>query len=324
MATLALGARSAGARLFCVGDAKTPSEWSLGGCRFISLEEQRNSRLSLGKALPVSHYARKNLGYLLAIGEGADCIVETDDDNWPLSQFWEKPQLSVTGRAVGRAGWVNAYAYFTSQSIWPRGLPLESLAETAAWVGGDLVENVVVDCPVQQGLANGDTDVDAVYRMTRGNLVEFEQRSPLILGPGAWCPFNSQNTRWWRQAFELLYLPSYCSFRMTDIWRSFVAQACLWANGSRVAFMPPSVYQERNPHNLLRDFEAEVPGYLNNQLIVDALSKLDLASGQGAIRDNLRRCYARVIEMGLIGTEELYLLDLWFNDLDCCLAGEQL
>ena len=320
MRALANGARAAGTSCYCIGDAKTPSDWRLPGFRFFSLEEQRHGGLALGRALPVGHYARKNLGYLIAIAEGAECIVETDDDNHPLPRFWRDAPRWVSGRQVSRDGWVNAYAFFTASEVWPRGLPLEAIA--AAGIAGARTTMVdSTDCPVQQGLANGDTDVDAVYRMTRGHLVEFEDRAPLMLAPGAWCPFNSQNTRWWRPAFEMLYLPSYCSFRMTDIWRSFVVQACLWANGWRLVFLPASVHQERNPHNLLRDFEAEIPGYLNNQRIVEALSGLDLGSGENAIRDNLRWCYGALVGMDVVGAAELDLLELWFDDLDLCLAG---
>jgi hypothetical protein len=65
----------------------------------------------------------------------------------------------------------------------------------------------------------------------------------VALGAGAWSPFNSQNTAWYPKAYPLLYLPSYCSFRMTDIWRSFVAQRIAWENGWAVLFKSPDVYR---------------------------------------------------------------------------------
>jgi hypothetical protein len=42
------------------------------------------------KFLPSKHYARKNLGYLIAIKNGAEIIIETDDDNIPEKNFWKK------------------------------------------------------------------------------------------------------------------------------------------------------------------------------------------------------------------------------------------
>ena len=35
-------------------------------------------------AMPLYNYSRKNIGYLLAMRDGAEVIVETDDDNRPL------------------------------------------------------------------------------------------------------------------------------------------------------------------------------------------------------------------------------------------------
>ena len=54
--------------------------------------------------------------------------------------------------------------------------------------------------------------------------------------------------------YPLLYLPAYCSFRMTDIWRSFVAQRIAWENGWRLLFHGPTMEQERNVHDLMKDF----------------------------------------------------------------------
>ena len=315
MRVLAEGALARGLDLICVGDKKSPPHYELEGVEFLSLDAQLRSDYRLARSLPTGHYSRKNLGYLRAIEAGAVRISETDDDNAPLAAFWQERPLEVTGRMLSRAGWHNPYRYFSDAMVWPRGLPLEAVHEAAAAASKPLASGSA-HCPVQQDLANGDTDVDAVYRMTRGELVEFEDRGPLILGERAWTPFNSQSTHWWEEAFELLYLPSYCTFRMTDIWRSFVAQACLWPRGWRLAYRGPSMVQERNPHNLLRDFEAEVPGYLHNAEIVRRFEALEMAPGPAGIRANLRRCYQALIEMRLVDAKELELLEHWFEGIE--------
>src|SRR5581483_5657775 len=102
--------------------------------------------------------------------------------------------------------------------------------------------------------------------------------------------FNSQTTWWWPEAFPLLYLPSFCSFRMTDIWRSFVAQRCLWELGHGLVFHASEVIQERNQHNLLRDFGDEVSGYLQNSRLTAALQELRLQPGPAAAGANLIAC----------------------------------
>jgi hypothetical protein len=67
--------------------------------------------------------------------------------------------------------------------------------------------------------------------------------------------------------------------RVTDIWRSLVAQRIAWANGWLVLFHEPTVRQEPNEHNLMADFEAEVPGYCHNRQIAERLDALTLAGG---------------------------------------------
>src|SRR5262249_28696429 len=135
------------------------------------------------------------------------------------------------------------------------------------------------------------------------------------LPPGTWCPFNSQSTWWWPEAYPLLYLPSFCSFRMTDIWRSFVAQRCLWELGHGLVFHAPEVFQDRNTHNLMRDFKDEVPGYLQNDAIIARLSTLSLAVGRDAVGENLIRCYEALVAGGFIPTEELPLVRGWVEDI---------
>lgn len=312
MKELANGAGANNLRFICIGDAKSPHRYILDNCEFFSLDDQQKITFETSALLPVGHYSRKNIGYLIAIRDGAQEILETDDDNSPLSDFWTRHSPLVKGRVKSNSEWVNAYSFFTDQKIWPRGFPLEKIG---------IPERGSIDCtgehfsPIQQGLANGDADVDAVYRLTNNSLITFSDDEPLILGKGVWCPFNSQNTWWTSVAFELMYLPSYCSFRMTDIWRSFVAQACLWPNDWRLSFHAPSVFQERNQHDLLRDFQDEVPGYLNNQKIVDVFNSLNLRKGQYALHENMFLCYEKLIEMGLVEAKELEILSAWHRDL---------
>src|SRR5205807_7157091 len=129
----------------------------------------------------------------------------------------------------------------------------------------------LLNCPIQQGLSDENPDVDAIYRMANPLPVLFDKANSVSLGKNSWCPFNSQNTTWFKEAFPLLYLPSYCSFRMTDIWRSFVAQRIAWTCGWSILFHQSTVRQDRNDHNLMTDFKDEISGYSNNALICKSL-----------------------------------------------------
>ena len=305
------------ASLILVGDEKSPRDFHQPGATYLDLDSQAGLGFNLAQQAPTRHYARKNIGYLEAIRRGARIIVETDDDNLPLDLFWQPRSLLATAPVLRGAGWVNVYGYFTTRQIWPRGLPLDEIRRSQAAPPLPAAEPVA--CPIQQGLADGDPDVDAIWRLVcDGPAVTFEPGRQVALAAGSWCPFNSQNTTWWPQAYPLLYLPSYCSFRMTDIWRSFVAQRIAMANGWGLLFTSPTVVQIRNEHDLMRDFADEVPGYLGNAAIRHALEEVETRPGPEHMAGNLVRCYQRLVALGVVNAAELGLLNTWLQDLSAC------
>lgn len=308
---------------YLIADAKSPADFQLEGCRFFGLADQRSTGLRYANVCPEGHYARKNIGYLLAIRDGATVIVETDDDNHPTEAFWNRRSIKQNAELVTHAGWVNAYRWYTDLPVWPRGFPLD-LIRTEAPVSerAAVVESVQV--PIQQGLASGNPDVDAIYRFVCELPIAFERDCRLAFGSGSWCPFNSQNTTWFAPAFKLMYLPAYCSFRMTDIWRSFIAQRIAWANGWHILFHGPTVEQLRNGHDLLADFRDEIPGYLNNARIASALDTLNMHGGSDRIDENLRVCYELLVRMDLVKPEELRLLDAWIEDSNAFTGVQEL
>ncbi|MGB5975627.1 MAG: STELLO glycosyltransferase family protein [Nodosilinea sp.] len=296
-----------------IGDEASPPVFNLEGCRFFSLTSQKELPFQLAKICPEKHYCRKNIGYLLAIQSQASIIIETDDDNMPQKSFWANRSRQQTVPVASDTGWLNVYAYFSQQNIWPRGLPLDKIHADRPSL--DSLGVRAVSCPIQQGLADGDPDVDAIYRLVLPLPLTFAPDVRVALSEGSWCPFNSQNTAWWPECYPLLYLPAYCSFRMTDIWRSFVAQAIAWANGWSVLFHEATVFQERNEHNLMKDFSQEVPGYLGNTEIADLLQDLPLQPGIENIINNMRLAYTTLIKASFLEDKELVLLEAWFEDL---------
>jgi len=280
----------------------------------MSLETQQALPFRLARLLPTGHYARKNLGYLLAMKERAPCIYETDDDNMP-SAHWRIRAEVCQARRVERRPWFNVYRAFTDIPIWPRGFPLNHINDPDTWRFDPDESLQLVSAPIQQGLVDGSPDVDAIWRLVLDRDVRFRVQSSLMLPIGTWCPFNSQNTWWWPEAYPLMYLPCHCSFRMTDIWRSFIAQRCLWELGYRLVFHGPDAVQERNVHNLMRDFEEEVPGYLGNERLTAVLNELELESGRENVSENLKACYTALIEKDFFPAREMHLVKTWLEDI---------
>jgi hypothetical protein len=301
------GALAAGIPFYIAGDTKTPANFSLPGCTYLSISEQERLYPDFCRLLPTKHYTRKNVAYLAAMHAGIDELQETDDDNFPKPPFWNTaPQIPLAVDVLSGKPWANVYAAFSKQRIWPRGLPLEFVHHAIpAPAGTRTLEHPLI----LQGLADENPDVDAVFRMTFDLPVSFEKRAPVMIAEGSWCPFNSQNTLFHRKVFPLLYLPSYCSFRMTDIWRSFVAQRCLWELGQGVVFHESTVHQERNEHKLLRDFEDEVPGYLLNDKIRIALEQCRLDAND--LASSLILCYEAMIKNNFVKPEEMGLVRKW-------------
>lgn len=315
--TAAVKALAARAPAIVIGDRKTPADWQCDGAEFYSFDQQRKLGFDLLRYTRQNHYARKNIGYLLAMRDRATVIYDTDDDNVP-NAAWQERVVDCQASTVSGSGWLNVYRFFRQSGLWPRGFPLTEITNWHPKVEPNR-SPAQVRCSIQQGLADGDPDVDAICRLTvpSAREVVFHEHGSIALSKGVWCPFNSQSTWWFPEAFPLLYLPIAAPFRMTDIWRSFVAQRCLWEIGGHVAFHSPAeVVQERNPHDLLGDFTDEVSGYLRNGEIAELLGRLTLESGSNNVGRNLATCYQTLVYANVLPPSELLAVEAWLADVN--------
>jgi hypothetical protein len=301
--------RQPGWRTLFVADQKTPDFDTPEPLECLSAKSQQQCPWSIANLLPWNHYARKNLGYLKAVQNNAPFIFDTDDDNAPIEPWTPQPTSPGIVEAAGAPKWVNVYAHFGARQAWPRGFPLEYIGHCVAPATGHRDTGEVV---VWQGMVEGDADVDAIYRLTRPEPVEFRPAPPLVLAAGSYCPFNSQNTLWSREAFPYLYLPATVTFRFTDILRGLVAQRCFWAHGWRLGFQQVTARQARNPHNLLADFRDEIPCYLEVSRVAGILDGLELDRDAA---DNLRQCYRALAAGDIVAPGELPLVDSWLEAL---------
>lgn len=303
-----------GWQVVVVGDRKTPPEWALDGVTYLSPSDQESLGFRTVERLPWNHYGRKMVGYLYAMQHGAELILDTDDDNIPKPEWGVLPTDGEFAIVQG-TGFVNVYRYFTDAFVWPRGYPLRLIRASAA-----LPDTVVGvrKVGIWQFLADGDTDVDAIYRLVIDAPVVFGNRPPVVLDEGVVCPFNSQNTVFTRDTFPLLYLPAFVTFRFTDILRGLVAQPLLWTRGLHLGFGPATVRQERNPHDYLDDFESEVPMYLTGEEALEAAAGAIKAAEPLAA--NLTRVYAELQRRGIVTADELWLLEAWLDDVEALIV----
>lgn len=299
--------RREGWHVIVVGDRKSQPIESTETLTFLSVEDQRGLGFSLVEACPYDHYTRKNIGYLYALQHGAKIIYDTDDDNLPY-ESWGVPDFSCSRQLSSESSFANVYRYFTDEHVWPRGYPLQNIQNDD---GFTVVEDGTLDVGIWQGLADREPDVDAIFRLVFGKEITFEDRPPVALPDGLYCPFNSQNTFWTEAAFPYLYLPATVTFRFTDILRGYVAQRLMWDQNLHLGFTDATVYQDRNVHDLMRDFESEVDCYLAVKQIAE---KMATSSFTGNPLTRLKQVYQQLHADGHVTDTELELLDAWTSD----------
>lgn len=300
--------------LIVVGDRKTKDKWECPPANFLPIESHDKLGFKLGEFLPENHYGRKMIGYLRAIQQGATCIIDTDDDNIPKDINYSFPLFSGEFDLFSNStGYANVYSYFTNQPLWPRGFPLKLIKENDTKVTDDRLQKSNCKVGIWQGLADGDPDVDAIYRLIDNTPCHFSDKEPIVLEKGIYCPFNSQNTAIIEPLFPLLYLPAYVTFRFTDILRGLVAQPIMHLYDYQLGFSKATVYQERNPHDYLKDFESEIPCYLHVEKVISIVN--EAISSSNSIDENMLMVYESLFENNIVLQKELVLVETWLNDL---------
>ena len=91
-------------------------------------------------------------------------------------------------------------------------------------------------------------------------------------------------------------------------------QPILWSRDYHVGATEATVHQERNPHNLLKDFESEIPCYLHAQKAVDVVRS---AVRQGAsVSENLFLAYQALCKEKIVEKKKLGFMECWLKDLN--------
>jgi hypothetical protein len=163
--------------LIVIADQKTPKDWlerlTINSTRllFVSFEQQKNLDFRILRYLPQGSYARKNLGYLIAIKCGAKIIFESDDDNlidtndiYLLPKVLQPQHVPWIAFHRQRSPFINIYGSFGHPQIWPRGFPIDELRNVTEDGWHSVKRNVDNNTHVyiQQYLADLDPDVDAI------------------------------------------------------------------------------------------------------------------------------------------------------------------
>jgi hypothetical protein len=163
--------------LIVIADRQTPTDWLLhlnnnhSRLLFLSLDQQYSLNYSILRYIHEDSYARKNIGYLVAIQCGAQVIFESDEDNlletndiYLLPKLVQPKDVPWIGFHRQRSPFINTYGSFGYPHIWPRGLPIDELRNITEDGWHSVRRNHQINTPVyiQQYLADLNPDVDAL------------------------------------------------------------------------------------------------------------------------------------------------------------------
>ena len=217
---------------------------------------------------------RRNVGFLMALADGAEVLISIDDDNFcdPQEDFIGAHQ--VVGRACDDAvvtssdGWFNICDLlegWPSGEVFPRGFPYYAQRTARALTRGPA--DGALRIAMNVGLWLEDPDVDAVVRLARRPRGVAYRGPNVVLGPDTWTPINTQNTALTRDAALCYYyvrmgypLRGLRIDRFGDILSGYMTQKVVKHLGWGVRVGTPIVEHRRTPHNLFRDLYHELAG----------------------------------------------------------------
>lgn len=324
--------------LLIIGDAKGPVNYTLSpalvSCsyNFVSYVEQQNFGGSFAHNLPQNHFGRKNLGYVLAIQNGATSVWDFDDDNifindkmgMILKSKKDSADVQVLRISQPLGDVLNPYpALGSAHFSWPRGFPLteiKSKDKSPKWLNTRHAHETLKHIGVVQALANHDPDVDAIYRLQRKLPLSFVPTSEAMIFPvplGTMSPFNAQATLWTSpDAFWGLYLPVSVHGRVSDIWRSYIFQRLAKYLCLQIAFsVSPWVEQRRNAHSYIADLDAEHDLYFKTERLLEFLDTWTSSGESIKLPDLFLDLYVALYEREYVHAADVKLSRMWIEEL---------
>lgn len=267
-----------------IPDRKTPKEL-YARCQRLSaqgfkvqcpdLTEQETFLKRIGNMnalIPYDSDNRRNVGFLLALGEGVDGVISIDDDNLPVGDtdmFFEHAIVCSGSRQATvlrtSTGWFNACTLLELDSdapVFPRGYPLRQRHNPAVFSSATKLVTITIN----MGLWLGAPDLDAITWLSSPCTSTGMKNTSVILDDSVWAPINTQNTAVRADAIAAFYfIPMGSTWngirfdRYGDIFSGYFAEACSKALGYFVRIGTPVATHARNKHDYITDMVKELP-----------------------------------------------------------------
>lgn len=247
-------------------------------------EEWFKSRFGLGykkylEVIPERAHAETSFGFLIAYEEGAEFIVELDDDVFikGLISGHKDNLFGGDGKTVhSKSRWYNTLDSISLNRegrFFPRGHPYspETRAEEYSWEcsGGG--------CVLNMGHWVGNPDFDALTILYHGGMdgkcdVRGERllNEKVVVGRGTYFAVCSMNTSFVPKivpAFYQLYMNAMGIDRFDDIWSGIFLKRVADHLGDRVCLGKPVGTHQKRPRSVFKDLKSEMDGMILNESV---------------------------------------------------------
>ncbi len=293
-------------------------------------QNRMSERYKLITYLPWDHIGRKNVGYLYAIEHGARTVWDIND-GVVLNNYTNTHGLPTVPPILGKM--VDVLIPNTEEAVlfnpyhirvaprspcWTRELPQLNVKDSHSnSIRGYLDSLPVESIGIIHFLANQTPDVD-LCRLKMHMPFNFDQtrRDSVMVPKESITPFISQATLFQYQSLWMLLLPVSVTDRLSDIWRSFIAQRLVWElkNPQYFLLSAPLVNRSWNSNNTSYLNINETAGRHNRSLIlIRFLHKWKPSSRD--LMSMIEELWIALHERNFIDLQDVALIRFWLQAL---------
>lgn len=229
--------------------------------------------------IPERAHAETSFGFLVAYEEGADFIIELDDDVLmkDLIEGHRSSLFGESGETVSSgARWyntMNALALNEKGTFFPRGHPYSPEMRVANYkwhkTGGT--------CVLNMGHWIGNPDFDALTILYHGGLDgrcnikgTKLKRDKIVVNKGTYFAVCSMNAAFKPKvvpAFYQLYMNTMGIDRFDDIWSGLFLKRIADHLGDKVCLGRPVGVHDKRPRSVFKDLRKEMDGMIMNEAV---------------------------------------------------------
>jgi hypothetical protein len=241
--------------------------------------------------IPEKCHAETSFGFLVALEEDADIIIEIDDDiifpkEEPLIESHIVNLYSTDGLTVSSKGkWYNTIENLKlnlNSHIFPRGHPYDLATRSHDYK----FIREPSECVLNMGVWSGHPDLDALTILYNSGLdgrchiksINYKEEK-VIVDKGNYFAICSMNTSFRRKiipAFYQLYMKYNDIDRFDDIWSGIFIKKIADHLGDKVCLGRPIVYHDKRPRNIWNDLRAELEGMIINEYLWRITDSIEL------------------------------------------------